>query len=74
MKDLKGQDALNFIKELERKENDAIIMFKNEKYVDIEVIEHHVSDETLKELHKNKQIYIMSFWNWGKYEYFIKTL
>lgn len=74
MKDLKGQDALNFIKELERKENDSIIMFKNEKYVDIEVIEHRVSDETLKELHKNKQIYIMSFWNWGKYEYFIKTL
>lgn len=74
MRDLKGQDALNFIKELERKDNDNIIMFKNEKYVDIGVIEHHVSDETLKELHKNKQIYIMSFWNWGKYEYFIKTL
>lgn len=72
MKDLRGQEALALIRELESKD-DVIILFGGEKYVDIAAVEGFVSDDSLMELYKNKQITIVEFWNNGKYDYILKT-
>lgn len=71
---LKKEDALKFIKELEQRGDNGVITDKDEKYLDISVIEHNVSDQTLAESHREKKIKIVEFWNRGHYEYLIKSL
>jgi hypothetical protein len=71
---LKKEDALKFIKDLEQRGDNGVITDKNEKYLDISVIEHNVSDQTLAELHREKKIKIVEFWNRGHYDYLIKSL
>ena len=73
MKDLRGQEALALIRELESKD-DATVLFSGRKYVDIAAVESFVSYNSLMELYKNKQITIVEFWNNGKYDYILKTL
>lgn len=53
MKDLRGQEALALIRELESKD-DATVLFSGRKYVDIAAVESFVSDNSLMELYKNK--------------------
>lgn len=71
---LKKEDALKFIKDLEQRGDNGVITDKNEKYLDISVIEHNVSDQTLAELYREKKIKIVEFWNRGHYDYLIKSL
>lgn len=71
---LNKEDALKFIKDLEQRGDNGVITDKDEKYLDISVIEHNVSDQTLVELHREKKIKIVEFWNRGHYEYLIKSL
>ena len=56
---LKKEDALKFIKDLEQRGGSGVITDKNEKYLDISVIECNVSDQTLIELHREKKIKIV---------------
>lgn len=71
---LNKEDALKFIKDLEQRGDNGVITDKDEKYLDISVIEHNVSDQTLAELHRKKKIKIVEFWNRGHYDYLIKSL
>lgn len=71
---LNKEDALKFIKDLEQRGDNGVITDKDEKYLDISVIEHNVSDQTLAELYREKKIKIVEFWNRGHYDYLIKSL